>query len=102
MMPMSHRLRLFRYAASSAAIVLVAGCSCSPSPSRAASPHKATVAPVGASTPAIPRVVLPGHVVFDRTRGADVSNIYLYYAGREKQLTALAVTSVIVYHRTTA
>lgn len=85
-MPMSHCLRLFRYAASSA-IVLVAGCS-GPSPDRDASPHKADVPPVVASTRPIPRVVLPGHILFNRTRDPDVSNIYLYYAGHEKQVTA--------------
>jgi WD40-like Beta Propeller Repeat len=53
-----------------------------------------SLAPSGLATPSaspiptqVADLVLPGHVLYDRTTGADVHSIYLLTAGSEKRLT---------------
>jgi Tol biopolymer transport system component len=70
---------------SSAVIVLLGGCTGHQSSEAHPSSTKASSSS-GVESPQ-PGEVLPGHVVFDRCRDGDVSNIYLYSAGRETQVT---------------
>lgn len=80
---MTRQRRLLSLLGSSAVIVLLGGCTGHASP--------AALPPPPSPSPAVesprPGLVLPGRVVFDRCRHGDVSNIYLYSAGREKQVT---------------
>jgi WD40-like Beta Propeller Repeat len=77
-------------AVTTAALLLLAACSTSSNSSERKSGSADTVqssATSASESPANSGVVLPGHVLFDRTLDGDVSNIYLYAGGRETQLT---------------
>src|SRR5215212_9389902 len=79
--------RLLRLLGASAVLVLLGGCVENASPTDAPSSSKPLKVPPSAVDSTRPGAVLPGHILFDRTLGGDVSNIYLYHAGRERQVT---------------